>query len=136
MAKSGKKMSLAEARGGLTSLQQLMKDMDDMMMGKVKDKKGMAKVSVMSDSPEGLKKGLEKAEDVIEGESEEETEVTLPKFGSKQKSGALMEEEEFEEDSSDDSEDSEDSEESSEEELDRKIAELMAKKKSKKSKQI
>lgn len=133
MAKSGKKMSLAEARGGLTSLQQLMKDMDDMMMGKVKDKKGMAKVSVMSDSPEGLKKGLEKAEDVIEGESEEETEVTLPKFGSKQKSGALMEEEEFEEDSSDDSEDSE---ESSEEELDRKIAELMAKKKSKKSKQI
>jgi hypothetical protein len=88
----------------------------------------------MSDSPEGLKEGLEKAEDVLEDESDEGSEVTLPKFGSKQKSGALMEEEEFEEDSQDDSED--ESEDSSEEELDRKIAELMAKKKSKKSKQI
>lgn len=133
MMKSGKKMSPAEAKGKLASLQELMKDMDSMMMDGMKGKKGMAKVSVMSDSPEGLKEGLEKAEDVIEGESEEESEVTLPKFGSKQKSGALMEEEDFEEDSSDDSEDSE---ESSEEELDRKIAELMAKKKSKQSKQI
>lgn len=130
MIKSGKKMSPAEAKGKLASLHELMKDMDSMMMDGMKGKKGMAKVSVMSDSPEGLKEGLEKAEDVIEGESEEESEVTLPKFGSKQKSGALMEEEEFEEDSSDDSEDS------SEEELDRKIAELMAKKKSKQSKQI
>lgn len=125
-----KKMSPAEAKGKLASLQELMKDMDSMMMDGMKGKKGMAKVSVMSNSPEGLKKGLEKAEDTLEGECEEESEVTLPKFGSKQKSGALMEEEEFEEDSSDDSE------ESSEEELDRKIAELMAKKKSKQSKQI
>jgi hypothetical protein len=134
MVKSGKKMSPMEAKGKLASLQELMKDMDSMMMDGMKGKKGMAKVSVMSDSPEGLKKGLEKAEDVLEDESDEGTEVTLPKFGSKQKSGALMEEEEFEEDSQDDSED--ESDDSSEEELDRKIAELMAKKKSKKSKQI
>lgn len=133
MVKSGKKMSPMEAKGALSSLQELMKDMDDIMLKDMKGKKGM-KVSVMSDSPEGLKAGLEKAEDAMEGESEEETEVTLPKFGSKQKSGALMEEEDFEEDSSDDSEDS--SDDSSEEELDRKIAELMAKKKSKQSKQI
>jgi hypothetical protein len=130
MVKSGKKMSPMEAKGKLASLQELIKDMDDIMMKGMKDKKGMAKISVMSDSPEGLKAGLEKAEDVIEDESNKESEITLPKFGSKQKSGALMEEEEFEEDSQDDSEDS------SEEELDRKIAELMAKKKSKKSKQI
>lgn len=130
MMKSGKKMSPMEAKAKLASLKDLMKEMDDMMLGDMKGKKGMAKVSVMSDSPEGLKEGLEKAEDVLEGESEDESEVTLPKFGSKQKSGALMEEEEFEEDSIDDSEDS------SEEDLDRKIAELMAKKKSKQSKSL
>lgn len=134
MVKSGKKMSVMEAKGKLASLEDLIKDMDNMSMGKMKGKKGMAKISVMSDSPEGLKEGLETAGDVVEDESEEGSEesceVTLPKFGSKQKSGALMEEEEFEEDSQDDSKDS------SEEELDRKIAELMAKKKSKQSKLV
>jgi len=32
--------------------------------------KGKMAVKVMADSPEGLKEGLEKAEDVLEGESE------------------------------------------------------------------
>ena len=39
--------------------------------------KGMKKVSVISDSEEGLKKGLEKAEDILEGEDMDEEECSL-----------------------------------------------------------
>lgn len=129
MIKSGKKMSPIEAKAKLASLQELMKEMDDMMLEGMKGK-GKMKVSVASDSPEGLKQGLEKAEDALEGESEEsESGVTLPKFGSEQEGGAEMDEDSYEDDSSMD-------EEESEEDLDKKIAELMAKKKSKAPKQI
>lgn len=37
------------------------------------DLKGLKKVTVASDSEEGLKEGLEKAEDVLEGKEEEES---------------------------------------------------------------
>lgn len=36
------------------------------LFGDLMDKKGMQKVTVMSDSPEGLKKGLSKAEEIME----------------------------------------------------------------------
>jgi hypothetical protein len=47
----------------------VLKDLQSMAAGAMKDglKGGLKKVSVMSDSPEGLKKGLEKAEDMVEG---------------------------------------------------------------------
>lgn len=48
------------------------------LFGDLMDKKGMQKVTVMSDSPEGLKKGLSKAEEIMEAKlgkkSEEEDE--------------------------------------------------------------
>ncbi len=60
--KDGKKMSEneKEAKGGVLSE---MKDMASKMMG---DKvKGLKKVTVASDSEEGVKKGLEKAKDLL-----------------------------------------------------------------------
>jgi hypothetical protein len=127
MMKSGKKMSPMEAKAKLASLKELMSEMDDMMMEDMKGKKGMAKVSVMSDSPEGLKKGLETAEGVLEEEESEEG-MALPRFGSQEKED-MMEDEDME-DMSDESDDM------SEDDLDRKIAELMAKKKSKQARQL
>lgn len=103
--KSGKKLSDSEKEAKMSVLKALKGSMDEVMADKVH---GMKKVSVMSDSPEGLKEGLEKAEDIVE-ESE-----PLMKMASED-----MEE-------SDESEDSEDSEEMSPDEIDAKIAELMA----------
>lgn len=129
MSKMGKKMSSMEAKAKLSSLKDLMKEMDDMMLDGMKGKKGMAKVTVQASSPEAADKALEKAEDIVEESSQNpEFPVTLPKFGSKQESGAQMDEESYEEDSDSESEDD------SEEDLDKLIAELMAKKKSKESK--
>jgi hypothetical protein len=127
MMKSGKKMSPMEAKAKLASLKELMKEMDDMMMDDMKGKKGMAKVSVMSDSPEGLKQGLEKAEEVLDDEeSDEESSMAMPRFG---KPKEMMEE-------MSDEDEMMDEDDSSEEDLDRKIAELLAKKKSKQARQI
>lgn len=124
--KSGKKMSPMEAKAKLSTLKSLMKEMDGMMLDGMKNAKGM-KVSVMSDSPEGLKEGLEKAEDIVEGDGEMSS--NLPKMGK------LMESED--EDESEDEEMMSDSEEEdSDEDLDAKIAELLAKKKSKESKRM
>lgn len=65
-------------------LKELSKEMSDDMYSPMKDmlgKKGMKKVSVMSDSPEGLEKGLSMAEKLMKlkksqsnGESESEEE--------------------------------------------------------------
>lgn len=99
-AKKAKLTALKEAHG---MAKKMMED----------DLKGLKKVTVASDSPEGLKAGLEKAEDILEGESEESCEYC---------EGKGCEECEME-----DSEESEDSEEPemSEDELEAKIAELM-----------
>lgn len=132
-----KKMSLAEARGKLKVLEQAKAEMDSLMDGTMKDKKskGMAQVEIMSNSPKGMAEGAKIVEDMFEGAEESKSGVTLPKFGSKQECGAMMDEDEYEEDSmSDESED--ESEEESEEELDKKIAKLLAQKKSKQKKQI
>ena len=53
------------------------------LFGDMMPKKGMQKVTVMADSPEGLKKGLSKAEEIMEAklgkkeESEEEEECGM-----------------------------------------------------------
>lgn len=93
-----KKLSPVEQSSKLKVLQDCMDDMDG-MMGEGLDAKKKMKVSVAASSPVGLKKGLEKAEEVI-GDH------------------AMME--------SDEVEGEEVEEEMSEEELDAKIAELMA----------
>lgn len=54
----------------LNVLQKLKQAASEKMKGGLKDMSGMKKVSVMSDSPEGLKAGLDKAEDVVD-ESED-----------------------------------------------------------------
>jgi hypothetical protein len=138
---ANKKMSVMEAKGKLATLDDIIKEMDSMSMDRMKGKKGMAKVSVMSDSPEGLEKGLDTAKEVVGGKSEGKSEMILPKFGSKQEPGACMEEKEYEDDSEDDEsmdelEDADEELEYSAEELDKKIAELLAKKKAKSKKQI
>lgn len=132
MMKMGKKMSPAEAKAKLSSLKDLMKDMDNLMLDDMKNakgKKGMAKVTVQASSPEAAEKALESAEEAVEGSQEKgDFPMTLPKFGSKQEPGSQMDEESYEADSE------EDSDEDSEEDLDKLIAELMAKKKAKESK--
>ena len=61
-SKEGKKLSGAEKKGKEDTLQSLIDDMMDMDSGKVK---GLKKVTVASDSPKGLSKGLEKAKELI-----------------------------------------------------------------------
>jgi hypothetical protein len=56
-------------------LKELSKEMSNDMYSPMKDmigKKGMKKVSVMSDSPEGLKKGLSMAEKIMQAKSSQE----------------------------------------------------------------
>ena len=65
-----KKMSDSEKKAKLTALEEARAMATDMLKDKVK---GLKKVTVASDSKEGLKKGLEKAEDIL-GESESEDE--------------------------------------------------------------
>lgn len=102
-----KKLSPMEQEAKLKVLQDCMDDMDN-MMGENLDKKKKMKVSVISDSPKGIKAGLEKAKDIVGGDHEMLDEVE-----------------------SEDDEELETDEES-EEELDAKIAALMAKKNAKK----
>jgi hypothetical protein len=113
---NGKKLSPVEKEAMMKVCQQIMDDMDDMMSDSLKPAKGMAKVSVAASSPEGLKEGLESAEEVVDGEAGEEemeSEDDGEPLGASPLKGlynhAMAEEE-------------------SEEELDAKIAELMAKK--------
>lgn len=98
--KSGKKLSEPEKEAKMSVLKSLKGSMDEVLADKAH---GMKKVSVMSDSAEGLKKGLEKAEDIVE-------EVSPLEAASEE-----MEDEE-----------SEESEEMSSDDIDAKIAELMA----------
>ena len=65
-----KKLSDAEKKAKLTALKEAHGMASDMLKDKVS---GVKKVTVASDSKEGLKKGLEKAEEIIgENESEDE----------------------------------------------------------------
>lgn len=65
-----KKMSDLEKKAKLTPLKEANRIATDMLANKIK---GLKKVTVASDSEEGLKKGLKKAEDLLgEHESEDE----------------------------------------------------------------
>ncbi len=67
-AKKGLDPAYKEAKGGI--LKDLMKEMSAMAGG---DLKGMKEVTVAAPSTEGLKEGLEQAEEILpEGESEED----------------------------------------------------------------
>lgn len=79
--KNGKKMSPLAAKAKQKALQDLGDDMMDMGSDKIKNLK---KVTVASDSPEGIKKGLELAKKVVA-----------------KKNGALEEMGDFEEESAD-----------------------------------
>ncbi len=67
----GKKLSGAEKKGKEATLSSLIDDMMDMDSGKVK---GLKKVTIASDTSKGLKKGVEKAEEMLDegGMSDEE----------------------------------------------------------------
>lgn len=57
--KEAKKKMLQELKKAM------MEDMTGDLPSKLKEKKGLKKVTVMSDSPEGLKKGLSKADKIL-----------------------------------------------------------------------
>jgi len=65
--KEDKKMS-SKATGKMSALKNLHKMVSDMMGG---DLAGMKKVSVMAKDKKGLKKGLDKAEEMLEDEDTE-----------------------------------------------------------------
>jgi hypothetical protein len=63
-----------KAKAKSEMLKELSREMSDDMYSPMKDmlgKKGMKKVSVMSDSPEGLKKGLTMAEKLMQLKSKQ-----------------------------------------------------------------
>ena len=110
-----KKLSPADQKASLGVLGELRKLAQDEMKGKMANLK---KVTVASDSKEGLKKGLEKAEEVLESK--------CPECEGEE---CECESEEYE---SEEAPEAEESEELSEEEIDAKIKELMALKAKKK----
>jgi Zn-dependent oligopeptidase len=113
-----KKLSPIEQKASLKALSDYRGEAQRLMKDKMKNLK---KVTVASDSEEGLLSGLEKAEDVLENKDK----IVQSMQG-------MESEDEMEEESEDEMED--DSEEMcTEEELDAKIQELMAKKKALKS---
>lgn len=63
----GKQMSPLEQKAKMSNLDSLKSEMQDMMKGHLDGKDGMdgAKVEIASDSPEGLKDGLDKAQDLM-----------------------------------------------------------------------
>lgn len=70
-AKEGKFLSEDEKAAKMETLMGIKEMMGEMMADDLKKTKGMKKVTVASPTEEGLVAGLEKAEEVVEGESEE-----------------------------------------------------------------
>ncbi len=107
--KSGKQLSDSEQEAKMSVLNQLKNSMDDVMSEKAN---GLKKVSVMSDSEEGLKAGLDKAKDIVQnpelGEAREALPIVTPD------SDELN------------SEDEDEDQHLSEEEIDEKLSKLMA----------
>ncbi len=109
----------------------------DMMKDKLDG--GMKKVSVASSSKEGLKEGLDKAREMMGNNESEDGMMHGDEHGdleSEESGESPMHEasESAEEEMSEHEEGHEDEEDMSEEELDKKLAELMAKKKKMESK--
>jgi hypothetical protein len=69
--KKGKGMSDVHREAKMSVVKQLRDDASESLLDKIK---GLKKVSVMADSEEGLKEGLEKAEEIV-GEMPEAKEV-------------------------------------------------------------
>lgn len=137
--KPKKQLSDAEIEAKMEVLQNIMDEMDCMMKGDMAEKKGLRKVTVASDSPQGLKAGLEKAKDIVGKKessmpSEEEAyskevgpqgqadETSLSDMAAELNKDEDMDDEIAEDDALD------------EDELDAKIAKLMAMKQAKKAK--
>lgn len=107
-----KKLNDMEKRASLKALGDYRSEASGLMKDKMKNLK---KVTVASDSKEGLEEGLEKAEDLIKGNP----------FASSENANDNFEDRDPEEYSSDEDEMEEDCEDMSEQELDQKIMELM-----------
>jgi hypothetical protein len=120
--KMAKKLSDTEKKASQTVLGDLRKHMQGMLSDKMK---GMKKVTVASDTKEGLKKGMETAEKILKSKDDVSTDLLEPKDEiAKQTEEELPEgDSEFLEDSSEEASECDDM---SEEELDAKIKELMA----------
>ena len=67
MKKKDEKKPSSKMKGKMAALKGLHKMASDMMGA---DMKGMKKVTVMAKDKKGLKKGLDKAEDIIESDEE------------------------------------------------------------------
>lgn len=119
----GKKLSPMEKKGKEDTLQSLIDDMMDMDSDKVK---GLKKVTVASDSPKGLEKGLDKAKELIgeapTGGLEDEE---MPEASEEESMEEEMPEEESSEMASEEGEESE--EEESPEEIEAEIEKLKEK---------
>lgn len=106
-SKKGKELSAPEKQAKMS----VLKDLHEMASKAMGEKlQGLKKVTVASDSKEGLEKGLEKAQELVGGPGEESAEA----------------DEEAQEASEEASEGEAPEAEMSEEELDAKLAELMA----------
>lgn len=81
LAKKGKKLSPLEKKAKMDVVKELGSQAREMMGDKIKSLK---KVTVASPSEEGLKMGLEKAEDLIEGNAPE-AEMMEETMGSEEK---------------------------------------------------
>lgn len=106
-----KKLSDVEQKASTKVLGDLRKHMQDMMGDKMKSLK---KVTVASDSKDGLKKGLEKAEEILDVKPSED-EIEEPS-------------EEMEDESAEHEAEESPADELSEEEIEARIQELLAKK--------
>lgn len=85
-AKNGKFLSDSEKEAKMD----VIKEMKGMMKGMMGDDiRGLKKVTVASDSPEGLKEGLEKAEDVIDAKMGDE-ESEEPELSKEEKRAKLL----------------------------------------------
>jgi len=114
-----KKLSPMEQKASGKVLEELRKHAQDMMKGKMANLK---KVTVASDSKEGLKKGLATAEKIIEGKKPEES--ACPMCG--EKDCQCDKEESADEEASETPEDETTEEEMTADEIDSRIKELLA----------
>jgi hypothetical protein len=112
--KEGKFLSEDDIEAKKSVLSELKSDMEKQL---AENLKGIKKVVVTSNSPEGLKEGLEKAKEIVKSAPEME------------KVADMDDEEELEEhEDKEELKEHKDEEELSEEEIDKKLADLMAKK--------
>lgn len=121
MEKFKKKLSGEDQSARMSVLKDIMSEMDGLMSEDLDGKKKM-KVSVSADSKNGLEKGLNKAEDVLNTSKHG---IIYPKFGSDQAPGSMMDEESLSDDSSAEP-DEDDFSSLSSDEIDSKIKELLA----------